>query len=60
MEKECLEEIKMIRLIDGLRNYMHILINKSRNLTDPDVILISQLLDFKLNEYNEYFNNIKY
>jgi hypothetical protein len=47
---------QLIEKIERIRGYMHDLINQKGSLTDPDVILASQLLDSNLNEYNKLFS----
>ncbi|WP_313885203.1 aspartyl-phosphate phosphatase Spo0E family protein [Clostridium sp. DJ247] len=47
---------ELLRKIEKTRDYMHDLINKRGSLTDPEVVLASQILDCELNEYNKLFN----
>ncbi|WP_185650522.1 aspartyl-phosphate phosphatase Spo0E family protein [Clostridium sp. DJ247] len=47
---------ELIKKIDRVRDYMHDLISKKDSLTDPEVVLASQMLDYELNEYNRLFN----
>lgn len=46
MDKQLTEKI------EKMRDYMHDLINRKDSLTDPELVLASQMLDFSLNEYN--------
>lgn len=46
---------QLIEKIEKIRDYMHDLINRKGSLTDPEVILASQMLDCSLNEYNRLF-----
>lgn len=52
VDKQLIEKIKKI---EKMRDYMHDLINRKGSLTDPEVILASQMLDCSLNEYNRLF-----
>ncbi|MBV7275282.1 aspartyl-phosphate phosphatase Spo0E family protein [Clostridium thailandense] len=47
---------ELIRRIEKMRGYMHDLISRKGSLTDPEVILASQMLDNDLNEYNRLLN----
>lgn len=47
---------ELIMKIERTRSYMHDLISKKGSLTDPEVVLASQMLDYELNEYNKLFN----
>lgn len=49
VDKQLIEKIEKI---EKIRDYMHDLINRKGSLTDPEVILASQMLDYSLNEYN--------
>lgn len=53
VKKQLIKKVEKIRKIERIRDYMHDLINEKGSLTDPDVILASQLLDLNLNEYNK-------
>lgn len=46
-------EKNLIKKIEKIRDDIYDLINRKGSLTDPEVILVSQILDSKLNEYNK-------
>lgn len=58
MKNQLIKRTKKIKKIEKIRDYMHDLINEKGSLTDPDVILASQMLDSNLNEYNKLSNKI--
>lgn len=45
--------------IEELRKKLHRLINEKRNLTDEEVVKISQNLDEVINQYNELNDGLK-
>lgn len=48
---------RLLEVIEGLRCHLNqVAVNK--NLTDPEVVGISQRLDQLLNEYNAYMLNL--
>lgn len=49
-------EKELIKKIERMRGYMHDLIRRKGSLTDPEVILASQMLDDDLNEYSRLLN----
>ncbi len=54
--KKTKELQMLVKEIDSTRKCMHDTIDKSSNLTDTEVIEVSEMLDFLLNEYNELSN----
>lgn len=55
----CLDIGRLLREIEEYRLKMYELANK-KNLTDPEVINISQRLDQLLNKYNTYRYKVPY
>ncbi|KZL93792.1 aspartyl-phosphate phosphatase Spo0E family protein [Clostridium magnum] len=47
---------KNVKKIERIRDYMHDLIRKKGSLTDPEVVLVSQRLDWELNKYSKLFD----
>lgn len=47
---------KNAKKIERIRDYMHDLIRKKGSLTDPEVVLVSQRLDWELNKYIKLFD----
>lgn len=52
-----LEEVT--KRINELKRYLIQIMELKHNLTDPDVVAISKMLDIVLNEYNELINKNK-
>lgn len=46
----------LVKKIDDTRKYMYDIIDRNSNLTDAEVIEVSTMLDFLLNEYNNFLN----
>jgi len=46
----------LLKKIDDTRTYMNDMIKEKPNLLDPEIILVSQMLDSILNEYNKIIN----
>lgn len=51
--KKTKELQMLVKKIDDVRKCMHETIDKSSNLTDIEVVRISKMLDFLLNEYDK-------
>lgn len=48
---------ELIIKIEEIRNYVHDLIDEKGSLIDPEVVIVSQMLDHELNEYNRLFSS---